>query len=243
MKDDYKPILVGQIDKVKVYFEYGEYLKTLKFAKAGASDGSRGVLLGRRDGENIYVLRVLEALYCGGEGIETPTFSPDSWGRIDAEIKDNFSGLSLLGQFCSHKYVSPERNDYIMQEKYFGNESNLLYIFDPTENSEKMYIYKDREFNFLNGFYLFDKFEKSINLSLREAIVRPLTREYELRVRMFDDIKKKIKTQKHIYAVVWAIITLLIIYNSVRLFELEKRIGNIKFPDREKTEWKIELNN
>lgn len=243
MNEEYKPVLVGQVDKKKVYFEYGEYLKILKFAKAGASDGSRGVLLGRRDGENIYILKALEALYCGGEGIESPTFSPDSWGRINAEIKENFSNLTLIGQFCSHKSVKPHRTDYIMEEKFFSKESNLLFVFDPTDNTEKMYIYSDREFNFLNGFYLFDKFDKSVNLSHREAIVRPLSREYEIRMRLFDDIKRKIKIQNHIYVVIMIIIMLLIIYNVIHSYELEKRIGNISFPDREKTEWKNELNN
>lgn len=243
MNEEYKHILVGQEDNKKIYFEYGEYLKILKFAKAGASEGSRGVLLGRRDGENIYILKVLEALYCGGEGIEAPTFSPESWGRINAEIKENFSGLTLLGQFSSHKSVQPKRADYIMQEKFFGKESNLLYIFDPTENAEKMYFYSDREFNFLNGFYLYDRYERPINLSLREGIVRPLTREYEIRIRLFDEIKRKAKRQNHIYAVIAFIIIILIIYNIVHSYELEKRIGNLSFPDREKTEWKKELIN
>ncbi len=243
MEKEYKPILVGQEDSSKVYFDYGEYLKILKFAKAGASDGSRGVLLGMRDGDKIFILKAIEAIYSGGEGIESPAFSPDSWGRIESEIKNNYSELELLGQFCSHNSIRPDRVDYIMQEKYFKSKSNLLYIFDPTNNVEKMYFFKERQFNFLNGFYLFDKFEIPINLSLREAVVRPLSREYELRMRLFDDIKRKMRRQNNFYATLAVIIILLIIYNTVHLFEIDTRTGKLSFQDREKSEWKNELKN
>ena len=243
MEKEYLPILVGQEDKLKVFIEYGEYLKIIKFAKAGASDGSRGVLLGKKDNNNIYITRALEAIYCGTEGLESPAFSPESWGRIKAEIEENYKELEILGQFSSHTPFKIERTDYIMQDKFFSKESNILFLFDPANNSEKMFIYKDKEFTFLNGFYLFDKYEKPIDLTHREALVRPLSREYEIRMRLFDDIKKKIKRQNHLYAAVAVIFLLLILYNIIHSFELEKRIGNISFPDRETAEWKIELKN
>ena len=238
MMEEYKPILIGQDDPKKVFIEYGEYLKILKFAKAGATDGSRGVLLGRRDGDRIYILKALEALYCGGEGIESPAFSPDSWGRITAEIKENYSELVLLGQFSTHSPVNPQRMDYIMQDRFLNTGSNLLFVFDPTNNQEKMYVYDNREFVFLNGFYIFDKFEKPINLSFRDAVVRPLSREYEIRMRIFDDIKKKIKRQNHFYAVLAFIIILLTVYSILRSFDIEKRTEN--FPDSEAVEWRRE---
>ncbi len=240
MMKEYEPLLIGQQDNKKIFFEYGEYLKILKFAKAGALDGSRGVILGYKNGDDIYITKALEAVYCGSEGFELPTFSPDSWGRITAEIKENYSGLILLGQFSTHSPLSPQRMDYITQDKFFGKESNLLFVFDPTDNQEKMFVYDDREFVFLNGFYLFDKFEKHIDLTLREAVIRPLSREYEIRMRIFDDIKKKIKRQNHIYALISFIIILLIIYNIFHSFELEKRISTT---DGEKVEWKNELKN
>ncbi|MFA7637633.1 MAG: hypothetical protein WCX81_07705, partial [Monoglobales bacterium] len=139
MREEYKHILIGQEDHKKVYIEYGEYLKILKFSKAGASDGCRGVLLGYKNNDGIYILKALEALYVGSEGIESPAFSPEAWGRITAEIKENFSELTILGQFSSHKSTNPDRMDFIMQEKYFGKESNLLFIFDPADNMERMY--------------------------------------------------------------------------------------------------------
>ena len=243
MEKNYKHILVGNEDKNKIFIEYGEYLKILKFAKAGASDGARGVLLGEELDGNIFVFKVIEAVYSGEEELESPTFSPDSWGRISAEIKESYSKYKILGQFSSHTPSRPIRTDYIMQDKFFEKSSLLLFIFDPTDNQEKMYLYNGRDFETLNGFYLFDKFEKQINLSLREAIVRPLCREYEMRVRIFNDIKKKIRKQNSIYAVISIIIALLTVFNIVKSFELEKNIDNLNFSDREKFEWNSEFQN
>lgn len=241
MEKNYKHILVGNEDQKKVFIEYGEYLKILKFAKAGALDGSRGVLLGDEIDGKIYIFKVIEAIYSGEEDIESPSFSPDSWGRISAEIKENYLKYKILGQFSTHTPVKPIRTDYIMQDKFFDKSSLLLYIFDPTDNQEKMYLYNGRDFEDLNGFYLFDKFDKPIDLSLREAIVRPLCREYEIRVRIFNDIKKKIRKQNNTYAIISIIIALLTIFSIVKSFEIEKNIDNLNFSDREKFEWKSEF--
>lgn len=243
MEKNYKHILVGNEDKNKIFIEYGEYLKILKFAKAGASDGSRGVLLGEEIDGNIFVFKAIEAVYSGEEDLEAPAFSPDSWGRINAEIKECYSKYKVLGQFSSHTPVKPIRTDYIMQDNFFDKSSLLLYIFDPTDNQEKIYLYNGRDFEDLNGFYLFDKFDKPIDLSLREAIVRPLCREYEIRVRIFNDIKKRIRKQNNIYAVISIIVVMLTIFSIVKFYELEKNIDKLNFSDREKFEWNSEFQN
>ena len=241
MENNYKHILIGNVEEKKVFIEYGEYLKILKFAKAGASDGSRGVLLGEELDGNIFILKAIEAVYSGDEELESPIFSPCSWGRINAEIKENYSKLKVLGQFSSHTPVKPIRTDYIMQDKFFDKSSLLLFIFDPTNNDEKMYLYNGREFEDLDGFYLFDKFENPINLTLRESIVRPLCREYEIRIRFFDDIKRKIKKLNNIYAIISILVVLLTIFGIVKLYELEKNMDSLNFSDREKFEWKSEF--
>ena len=60
MEKNYKHILVGNVDHNEILFEYSEYLKIIKFAKAGASDGSRGVLLGEEIDGKIYIYKVIE---------------------------------------------------------------------------------------------------------------------------------------------------------------------------------------
>ena len=243
MEKNYKHILVGNVDHNEILFEYSEYLKIIKFAKAGASDGSRGVLLGEEIDGKIYIYKVIEAVYSGDENLESPTFSPDSWGRISAEIEESYSKYKILGQYSTHTPPSPIRTDYVMQDKFFDIESKLLFIFDPTDNVEKMYLYNGREFETLNGFYLFDKFDKPINLSFREAIVRPLCREYEMRVRFFEDIKKKLRKQNTFNAVMFIIIALLTIYSIVKTYEHDKHIYNLNFSDGEKFECKSEFQN
>ena len=39
----------------------------------------------KRNKGEIYILRVIEIVYSGDEELEGPTFSPQSWGRIEAE--------------------------------------------------------------------------------------------------------------------------------------------------------------
>lgn len=243
MEKNYKHILVGTADQNEIYIEFGEYLKILKFAKAGATDGSRGVLLGSETRGKTFIYKVVEAVYSGDETLESPTFSPDSWGRICAEIKQFYPTLKILGQFSTHTPVKPIRTDYIMQDKFFNKESKVLFIFDPTDNDEKMYIYNGREFEVLNGFYIFDRFEKQINLSLRESIVRPLCREYEMRVRLFEDIKKRIRKQNNINMIVFIIFTLLTVFSIVKIYEHDKHIYNLNFSDGEKFECNSEFQN
>ena len=240
MENKYSDVLVGQPDARMIFIEYGEYLQILKFAKAGASEGSRGVLLGYKDGEKIYISKVIEAVYSGDEGMEGPTFSPSSWGRISAEANQCYGGLDILGQFSSHPFVTPRRMDYVMQEKYFSKSANILFVFDPCSNEEKFYFYEDREFVFINGFHLYDKFEQPINLCVRENILRPLLREYEIRVRIFDDIKRKLKIQNNIYAVVSGIIILFVIYTFTHSLNLENKVKYYSLSDGERIEWKSE---
>ena len=240
MSKNYHPVLVGQEDNRKVFFEYSEYLKVLKFAKAGASEGSRGVLLGRKVDDKTYVLAALEAVYSGRENIETPSFSPDSWGRIAAEINEHFQQLDIVGQFSTHSPSKPIRSDYIMQDRFFNETADLLFVFDPVTNSEQFYKFKSREFCFLNGFYLYDKYDIEIDLALREAVLRPLCREYELRMRIFDSIKRKIRFQNNVYAIAAIIITLFTMFNIYYSYGLEKRIDALTDFNREITEWKKE---
>ena len=243
MEKNYSPILVGQIDLRQVYIEYNEYLNILKFAKAGGSDGSRGILLGQRVGEKIYIYKVLEAVYSGIEGVEMPVFTPESWGIFEADIKEYYSSLEILGQFSTHSSVEPNRNDYIMQDKYLPKSANLLYVFDPTENEEKFYRYDSREFNFLNGFYLFDKFENKISLNKREAIICSFNREYEMRLRFYNDISNKIKKQNNIYLIITLIILSLTFCTIFRQFGIEKMLSSFTSENEERIEWKSGLNN
>lgn len=238
MSEKYFPVLVGREDKRKIFIEYGEYLKIIKFAKAGASDGARGVLLGKKTCDGIYILKALEALYTGDEGLEAPSFTMESWSRIMAEIKENYCDLEVIGQYASHSPYAPNRSDYIMQEKFFSSEQDMLFLFDPVKNVDRFYFYSGREYVFVDGFYLFDKYENPIDLKLREAVTRPLEREYEIRMKMFEKMKQRIKKQNNFYAVIAIILLVFLIYNLIHLFELEQRIDGFY---GENTEWNREF--
>ena len=127
-----------------------------------------------------------------------------------------------------------------MQDRFFSKNSNLLFVFDPVDNSEKFYFFEDNEFRFLNGFYLYDKYNVPIDLRRRESVVRPLCREYELRMRFVDNVTRKLRCRNNIYAVFAVVIILLTFFNFYCSYAVDKRIDELIADDEEITEWKKE---
>lgn len=227
MCNEEKLVLCGNVDETKVYMEYGAYLKILRYAKAGSVDGARGVLLGTANQEGIHIQIALEALYTGDEGLEAPSFTKESWDRIGGEIKSYYPDMKILGQYSTHADISANEMDYAMQESFFPQKNSLLFTFDPIDNTEAVYVF-DKNFRKLQGMYLYDRFDNDINLKLKDAITRPVDREYELRTKVLKRINHRLSTQNKTYAIVFGILLVAFVYLILQNIEVRSKFAGLE---------------
>lgn len=232
-------VLTGREDKIKLRFEYGAYLKVIRFAKAGAANGSRGVLLGDKTENGAEIKIALEALYSGDEGLETPSFTKESWARILNEIQQYYPNMKILGQYSTHLNTEVSEQDSVMQKSFFADSESFLFVFDPLENREASYEYKNGKFRKLEGVYLYDVCGNNIDLKLKESLCRNVDTEYQFRIRAFDRFSKKLNTQNTVYSLIAVLLAMLLVYSIFQNLELKKRVDEIDSQD-EKWEKNIE---
>ena len=209
-------------DVSNVYFEYGAYLKILRFAKAGSIDGSRGLLLGYKEGQSVYVTAALEALYSGDDGLESPSFTKESWSRILDEKSEFYKDLLIIGQYATHPKSLPDSADEAMQKTFFKESENVLFVFDPIDNTESVNIYVNGMYKKLDGIFLYDKTGAEIDLRIKNSITRTVDVEYEHRMRALNRFSKQLSKHASYMAVVIIILVLLMIYIMFQNAELKK---------------------
>ncbi len=224
---DEKLKFIGTGENSPVYIEFGAYMHIIKYAKAGSLDGARGVLLGKRDKDKIYVFTALEAMYTGDEGIEAPSFTKQSWSRITAEVKEIYPELEILGQYSTHRDTVPDEVDTAMQNNFFDGEK-LLFVFDPISNEQETYMYNNGESIKFGGIYLFDKYGNSLDLHYMNSILMPVNREMEIREKILGRIENKSKMRSRIYGVVFAVIAVMCAYLLVQSIELSSSVKTVK---------------
>lgn len=217
--DNKNVILIGQQDEKKVYIEYAAYLKILKFGKGGASDGARGVLLGEKKDDEIYVSALLEAVYTGGDGVEAPSFTTDSWDRIKQEREMLYPGLEILGSYSSHPDVHPTEQDILIQMGFFNEVDNILFVFDPIANVERVYVGDKEKWRRIKGFYLYDMTGRSIDLRLRENLTRTVDKEVELRNKVFHSLSKKVSNMIAAFTICILVLAVIDVYLVVQVYQ------------------------
>lgn len=217
--DNKNVILIGQQDEKKVYIEYAAYLKILKFGKGGASDGARGVLLGEKKDDEIYVSALLEAVYTGGDGVEAPSFTTDSWDRIKQEREMLYPGLEILGSYSTHPDVHPTEQDILIQMGFFNEVDNILFVFDPIANVERVYVGDKEKWRRIKGFYLYDMTGRSIDLRLRENLTRTVDKEVELRNKVFHSLSKKVSNMIAAFTICILVLAVIDVYLVVQVYQ------------------------
>lgn len=221
-------LLCGREDDKKIYFEYAAYLDVIRYSKVGSIDGARGVLLGKETDGIINIEKVVPAIYSGDEGLESPSFTKQSWDRISNEIRERFSDLKILGQYSTHPEVSATENDLMMQLTFFDETQNILFIFDPINNTESINIINKKNVRKLEGFYLYDSAIGNVDLKLKDILTRSVDREYEYRLRALDKFTNRLKKQRAVYSLVAVILAIFIIYLIYQNIELSNKYKQLE---------------
>lgn len=223
-----KVILIGQQEEKQVYIEYAAYLKILKFGKGGASDGARGVLLGEKKENGIFVSALLEAVYTGGDGVEAPSFTTDSWERIGQEKEMLYPNLTILGSYSTHPDVHPTEQDILIQNGFFNEPDNLLFVFDPIANVERIYIGDKEKWRRLKGFLLYDMTGRSIDLRVRENLTRTVDKEVELRNKVFHALSKKVSNLIAALTICVAVLAVMDVYLVLQNYQNNRQTETLK---------------
>lgn len=223
-----KVILIGQQEEKKVYIEYAAYLKILKFGKGGASDGARGVLLGEKREDGIFVSALLEAVYTGGDGVEAPSFTTDSWERIRQEREMLYPNLMILGSYSTHPDVHPTEQDVLIQTGFFNEPDNLMFVFDPIANVERIYIGDKEKWRRLKGFLLYDMTGRSIDLRVRENLTRTVDKEVELRNKVFHGLSKKVSNLIAALTICTAVLAVMDVYLVLQVYQNNRQTETLQ---------------
>ncbi len=226
--DNKQTILIGQQDEKKVYIEYAAYLKILKFGKGGASNGARGVLLGEKKDGDIFISALLEAVYTGGDGVEAPSFTTDSWERIKQEREMLYPHLAILGSYSTHPDVHPTEQDILIQTGFFNEPDNILFMFDPVANVERIYIGDKEKWRRMKGFFLYDMTGRSIDLRLRENLTRTVDKEVELRNKVFHTLSKKVSNMIAAFTICILVLAVVNVYLVVQVYQNNKMVTAVQ---------------
>ena len=104
---------------------------------------------------------------------------------------------------------------------------HILFTFDPIDNTEAVYVF-DKNFRKLQGMYLYDRFDNDINLKLKDAITRPVDREYELRTKVLKRINHRLSTQNKTYAIVFGILLVAFVYLILQNIEVRSKFAGLE---------------
>ena len=110
-----------------------------------------------------------------------------------------------------------------MQESFFGGGADLIFIFDPVDNSCETYRYSGGKFNSVGGIRLFDKYDNEIDLRIADSILRPLNREFELRTKVLGKFSKKLASQTRIYVCILLAVLIVMVYLIFQTAELSEK--------------------
>lgn len=222
-----KALLMGLADEKKVYMEYGVYLNLIRSAKGGGSEGSRGVLLGKTEEDGAIVIEEFIGLvYTGGEGIEAPSFTRESWQRIEEEKKQYYPSMDIVGSFSSHMDLELTQQDKLYQRNFF--DGKLLFLLDPVANGERCFFTSGDEVKALNGFYIYDRLGKEVDLTHRSALTRQIDKECEIRTSAYKSVAQSVSAMKILLGVVTGILVVLFVYLMLQNIELTSQVKRLE---------------
>ncbi|MDR1699743.1 MAG: LysM peptidoglycan-binding domain-containing protein [Lachnoclostridium sp.] len=155
----------------KIYIE--DYVVSFAKQLAKRSEGKEaaGVLLGtNRSEQGVKYLFVsgMVAIEHFAERSQQQ-FTHDIWGDIYTDIKENFTGLEILGWYYSKHGMPIACNETVrvIHGKNFSGTDKLLYIYDSAEKEEGFFLSSAGVLQRQSGFYIY--YEK--NSEMRDYMV------------------------------------------------------------------------
>ena len=153
----------------KIYME--DYVMTYlkqEFGKAG--EGCIALLIGTKGQE-----KAREALFVyGAIALEEQIFQEESmdktaWKQVYGQMQEAFPGAKILGWACGVAVWNSQidRRVHRIQDKYFAQEQNILFLEDMGEREERIYLWEQGGLQEQTGYYAY--YEK--NPQMREFML------------------------------------------------------------------------
>ncbi len=199
-KNSEQPVILGTYpaDYIKIGTEEENFRifiseNTLSDVKAYlSSDKSNelgGVLLGdvyKDDSQNLFIVidEIVIARFTEAN-VTRLTFTHKTWEYINDKIDKEFSAKRVLGWFHSHPghTVFLSSYDKFIHENFFDRDFMVAYVYDPINNTEGFFLWKEKLLSKANCFYVYSDFQtnkENINILNSDIEIEKKTKESNL---------------------------------------------------------------
>ena len=219
-------VLVGErVEEDKnIYISQSVYNEIHRFTKDKTVNEAGGILLGNVIEEfgktNIIIDAFIEGKHCQSTPT-TITFTHETWESWHKEINKKYSNRKIIGWIHTHPNYGIFLSEYdkFIQENFFGEDYETAYVIDPIQNIEGFYFWINGKIEKCNGFYVYDKTGKKIDVE------NSLKKEQPKAEDVKTDSKPNYLTGA-LLAMVVALLIALIVTNS-RLSALEENLNSL----------------
>lgn len=126
--------------------------------------------------DEIVIARFTEA------NVNRLTFTHKTWENINDKIDKEFPAKRVLGWYHSHPghTVFLSSYDKFIHENFFNRDFMVAYVFDPINNTEGFFLWKDKMLSKANCFYVYSDFQtgkEKINLLNNDIVIEKKTKD------------------------------------------------------------------
>ena len=152
----------GRNEGLRVFFTPEVHQALWRHAVLDTSVEICGVLVGswHRDQAGPFV-KIVESIR--GEGAETRfaevTFTHETWAKINAEMDNKFSKLSIVGWYHTHPDfgIFLSDRDRFIHEHFFSGPGQIAHVIDPIRKTEGVFIWRNAKPSLCEHFWVGDR--------------------------------------------------------------------------------------
>lgn len=157
---------VGEGDEINKIFISESALSDIKgYLSSDKSNELGGVLLGNvhkdKTGNLFIVIDEIVIARFTEANVVRLTFTHKTWEDINNKVERDFPSKRILGWFHSHPghTVFLSSYDKFIQENFFDKDFMTAYVYDPVNNTEGFFFWKDKSIEKAKSFYVFSDFQ------------------------------------------------------------------------------------
>jgi proteasome lid subunit RPN8/RPN11/cell division protein FtsB len=170
---DYNKIGIGE-EKFRIFISEGVIEDIKGYLSSDKTKELGGVLLGdifSDDSNNNFIVidEVIIARYTEAN-VTRLTFTHKTWEDINKKIDEEYPDKRVLGWFHSHPghTVFLSSYDKFIHENFFNKDFMVAYVFDPINNEEGFFLWKENKLSKSNCYYIYSDYQidkKGINIT------------------------------------------------------------------------------
>ena len=152
-----------------IYISQSVYKEIHKFTKDKTVNEAGGLLIGNVIEEFGKQNIIIRAFIPGKRCQSTPTtitFTHETWQEWHKEKDKKYPDLKIIGWIHTHPNygIFLSENDKFIQKETFNHDFQVAYVVDPIQHLEGFFFWINGKIEKCNGFYVYDKIGKKIDV-------------------------------------------------------------------------------